>query len=85
MINPLHILTGWFRSQIYAPERIKKLSEERLKVCIDCPYAVEKSFLKIREDGEHQEKTKACDLCGCPIQEKTLVESEKCPENLWEK
>lgn len=85
MVKPINILTGWFRSQVYASERIKKLSEERLESCIVCPYAVEKSFLKIREDGEHQEKTKACNFCGCPIQEKSLVESEICPVNLWRK
>jgi hypothetical protein len=85
MINPINILKGWFRSQIYAPEEAKTLSEERLEVCRNCPFAVEKSFLKFRENEAVEEKTKACEKCGCPIIEKSLVDGEKCPLNLWKK
>ncbi len=81
----IHILKGWFRSYFYASERIKTLSEERLEVCRDCPFAVEKSFLKFRENEAVEEKTKACKHCGCPIIEKSLVEEEFCPMNLWKK
>ena len=84
-LNIWHIIQGWFHSQIYTPEKVKKLSKERLDVCLECPYAVEKSFLKFREDSAFEEKTKACKFCGCPIQEKTLVVKEKCPKNLWKK
>ena len=83
MFNPIHILVGWFRSQIYASEKTKKLSEERLKVCRTCHFAVEKSFLKVIKGDAIEEKTKACKFCGCPILEKGLVKSEKCEMNLW--
>lgn len=85
MINPIHILKGWFRSQFYSSERSKRLSSERLEVCRTCPFAVEKSFLKFRKDEAFEEKSKACKHCGCPIIEKSLVQEEKCPMNLWKK
>jgi hypothetical protein len=85
MMNIIHIVKGWFRSYFYASERIKKLSEQRLEVCRNCPFAVEKSFLKFRENEAIQEKTKACQFCGCPIIEKSLVKEEKCHLNLWKK
>lgn len=84
-MNFIHIIKGWFRSQFYASDRLKKLSSDRLEVCRTCPYAVEKSFLKFRDDQAIQEKTKACQFCGCPVIEKTLVEEEKCHLNLWKK
>lgn len=85
MIKPIKILKGWFRSYFYASERLNKLSSERLEVCRDCPFAVEKSLLKFREDKAVEEKTKACKFCGCPVIEKSLVEEEKCHLNLWKK
>lgn len=85
MINPINILKGWFRSYFSASDKIKKLSEQRLEVCRNCPFAVEKTFLKFRADEAIEEKTKACKHCGCPIIEKSLVEEENCPMNLWKK
>lgn len=78
-----HILKGWSRSYIYSSAKIKQLSEERLKVCRDCPFAVEKTFLKILRDDAVEEKKKACKFCGCPIVEKSLVEESCCELNLW--
>lgn len=85
MLNPIHIFQGWFHSLIYTPKKVKKLSDERLEVCRKCPYAVDKSFLKFREDSAFEEKTKACKFCGCPVQEKSLVPKEKCEMNLWKR
>lgn len=84
-VQIFHVLTGWFRSYIYAPKRIKSLSEERLEECSKCDFAVEKSYLQFREDDHVEYKTKACTFCGCPVKEKSLVESETCPMNLWKK
>lgn len=78
-----HIINGWFSSQVYSSKAQKRLSSERLDVCKTCPYAVETSFLKILRNEAVEEKTKACKVCGCPIQEKSLVKKEKCPMNLW--
>lgn len=85
MPNPLHILKGWFRSYIYAPKKIQTLSEQRLEKCRVCPFAVEKTFLKILRAGAVEEKKKACQFCGCPTVEKSLVENENCPKGYWEK
>ena len=85
MIKLFHILQGWFYSLIWSPKRIKKLSNERLEICRKCPFAVEKSFLKFREDSAFEEKTKACKFCGCPIIEKSLVPKEICELKLWKK
>ena len=85
MMNPFHILQGWFYSLIWTPKNVEKLSKERLMVCKTCPFAVEKSFLKFREDSAFEEKTKACKFCGCPVQEKSLVPKEKCELKLWKK
>lgn len=83
MINIIHIAKGWFRSYIYAPKKVKSLSEERLEKCRSCAFAVEKTFLKILRDDAVEEKKKACMFCGCPVVEKSLVEEEKCEMNLW--
>lgn len=84
-MNILHVLKGWFRSQVYSTNKQRKLSEERLEVCKSCPFAVEKSFLKILRNEAVEEKKKACPFCGCPIVEKSLVKEEKCPLNLWKR
>lgn len=83
--NLLHIIKGWFRSYIYAPKEVKTLSEERLLVCEYCDFAVEKSFLSFRANDAVEIKKKACTYCGCPVIEKSLVEEEKCPLNLWKR
>lgn len=80
-----HILTGWFRSYIYAPPRIKTLSEQRLEQCRKCDFAVEKDYLHFRGDEAHTITRKACSFCGCPVKEKSLVEHETCPMGLWKK
>lgn len=84
-MNILHVLKGWFRSQVYSTNKQRKLSEERLEVCKSCPFAVEKTFLKILPNRAVEEKKKACTFCGCPIVEKSLVKEEKCPLNLWKR
>ena len=86
MFNPIHILKGWFRSYIYAPKEAKTLSEERLDICRSCDFAVEKAFLQFRDNGTADNvKVKACSYCGCPVIEKSLVEEEHCPLNLWKR
>ena len=80
-----HIAQGWFSSLIYSTDKQNRLSKKRLRVCKNCPYAVEKTFLKILRDDAIEEKKKACIFCGCPIYEKSLVENEHCEMNIWEK
>lgn len=79
----LHVINGWFYSLIWTPKKAKKLSEERLKVCNSCEYAVENSFLKILPNRVVNEKTKVCSICTCPTNEKSLVKNENCPKSFW--
>lgn len=85
MINPLHIITGWFRSYIYASKKAKTLSEERLEQCNKCDFAIDTPFLEFRKNEAIEYLTKACSFCGCPVKEKSLVESETCPMKIWKK
>lgn len=85
MIKPWNILKGWFASLIYASERQKKLSAKRMAVCEQCPYAKVTAFTKILPNEALEEEKKACQFCGCPVYEKSLVKKEKCPLNLWER
>lgn len=82
-MNLLHIAEGWYKSKIHADEKSIILSKERLKECIKCPHAVDKSFLKLINGKSVNEKTKACKLCGCPIVEKSLVKEEQCKIGKW--
>jgi len=85
-LNIGNIITGWWRSYVYAGKDIKKLSDERLKVCVSCPNALDSSVLKvIRGDIEHvlEKKCSTPIGCGCPIREKSLVRSETCPMKKW--
>jgi hypothetical protein len=85
MVNLKHILIGWGKSlkllEVTPEEEV--MSVARLQVCAVCPFATESSFLKlIKGDGVDMEAI-ACSKCGCPVNEKSLVKEETCPENKW--
>lgn len=84
-MNFMHIIEGWYKSKIHADEGSKTLSKERLKVCIDCAHAVDKKYLKLINGDALEEKIKACNLCGCPIFEKSLAQQEKCDIGKWKR
>lgn len=84
-MNFLHIAEGWYKSKIHTDKDSVALSKERLKICVECPDAVEKEFLKLINGEAIEEKTKACKLCGCPIVEKSLVTNEKCKLGKWKR
>lgn len=46
----------------------RKVSEERLMTCYQCPYI----SINVK-----------CSLCGCGLAEKSLVMDAKCPDNRW--
>lgn len=48
------------------------LSSPRIKICIKCEHCKECLFIG-----------KICDICGCILDSKTRVESEKCKLNKW--
>jgi hypothetical protein len=47
----------------------KELSDERMKVCVECP-----SFRKL---------TRQCALCGCFLELKTKILQAECPIGRW--
>lgn len=88
-INLKHIAEGWAKSiGLYeVSEENKSLSKARMNVCATCRYAEESSFLKFIGRGVEQMGAIVCNKCPskikCPINEKTLVVNEKCPEGKW--
>jgi hypothetical protein len=82
------IYEGWAKSLGLAKvsEENKKLALERVKICVKCPHAKE-MWLKKFIDGILQNDELGsgigCGKCGCPVNEKALVNNEKCPENKW--
>lgn len=42
---------------------------QRMEVCLKCPHSINKWF--------------ECDVCGCPIEDKSKWKSETCPQNRW--
>jgi len=71
MINLKHVAEGWFnlmRSNLGAlPESIKKLAEDRLKICKSCP---------------HRQESR-CGVCGCNLDAKTRSPETNCPKGFW--
>lgn len=83
MINPIHILQGWFASLIWASSATIRLSIERLKECKKCENTTQSSLLKIVKGSFEEINCLRCNSCGCPIVEKSMVKDEKCPLNKW--
>ena len=84
-VNLLHIAEGWGKSLGWlevSPEN-QQLSNERMSICAKCPFAKESKFLKLFKGEGKSMKAIYCSRCGCPVNEKTLVTDEKCPENKW--
>jgi hypothetical protein len=85
MVNLLHIAEGWGKSLGWldvSPED-QQVSIERMKICAVCPFAKESNFLKLLKGEARDMDAIYCTKCGCPVNEKTLVTDEKCPEKKW--
>ena len=85
MINPFHIIKGWFYSLIFASATKKKLSKERLKECESCEEAVKSDMLTLVNGSFENVNCLRCTICGCPVLQKSLVKNEKCPKGKWKK
>jgi hypothetical protein len=82
-----HILEGWGKSLgwLEVTPEVEAISVERMSICSTCPFATESSFLKLLRGEAKELGAIACSKCGCPVNEKSLVINEKCPEGKWEK
>lgn len=81
--NPIHIIKGWWKSTVHADKASLEMSRERLAICAKCPHCVDSKFLHFIKGKVKEVNQKICDLCGCPIVEKSLVKEEHCPINKW--
>lgn len=89
MVNQLrHIAEGWGKSLglVDVSEDNKELAKKRVAICVECPHAKE-MWLKKFIDGVFQRDIVGsgigCSKCGCPVNEKSLVQDEQCPDNRW--
>lgn len=84
----LKIYEGWTKSLGLqkVSEENKRLAKARVKICIECPFAVE-MWLKKFIDGMLQRDIEGsgvgCSKCSCPVNEKALVTNETCPDGRW--
>ena len=78
------ILEGWInyarakKKKSLSPE-IMELSEERSKICKECPSLIKKEF---RVAGKEIFRHK-CEECGCPFPMLTYSKRKKCPKGKW--
>ena len=84
-INLKHIVIGWGKKLkvLKTNEAETKLSELRMSICHGCTELKDGKFLKIENGHAGFEQAKKCGVCGCPIEQKTIVINEKCPLGKW--
>jgi hypothetical protein len=87
MINPIHIIKGWFASKIFASDTAIDFSNQRLLLCEKCPFTKQSKILKFINGEAKEIDTLVCTGCSknfhCPVVEKSLVKNETCPKKYW--
>ena len=58
----------------WASSGAKKLSDERLAICKECPHS---------RDLYARGWINYCNICGCMLKIKTRIKSNKCPDGRW--
>lgn len=61
------VVRAWFSRKPVAVS--DQTRDERLLVCETCPF--------------FDRETEQCDLCGCFVELKAALATEKCPDNRW--
>lgn len=86
-MNFKHIATGWSKSLglIEVTDEERAESSRRMDICAGCIYAKESSFLMLVRGTASDMAAIYCGQCKCPVNEKTLVPEENCPEGFWTK
>lgn len=91
-MNLKNILEGWGKSigLFDVDPETKELSTQRLTICATsgpdgglCPFGKQSSFLKLVNGTAHEIDAIYCSGCTCPVNQKSLVKGEKCPQNKW--
>lgn len=71
------ILTGW-RNDLFPPKELKELirktQEERLNVCLNCPFNSTKGKIN---------NFSYCTDCKCPLKKKAACLHCQCPKEYW--
>jgi hypothetical protein len=77
-----NIAEGWFNM---AMDRHRELALSRLEKCDSCPYKTQMNMAGqvIVSTINHKNSIYYCASCGCPLEPKTRVPSERCPEGNW--
>ena len=65
----INIITGWYRKLF---RKNTELSKKRIEIGNKCEHNIRLT-----------KNINICDLCGCEIVAKSLVESEKCLNDKW--
>jgi ribosomal protein L37AE/L43A len=74
------ISTAWFNSIVHS-DKLKKLADERLKICLSCEHK--------KEIFEGKEWSLKCNECGCPLKGKVYTpnthfhKNGSCPLAKW--
>lgn len=84
-LNYKHIIEGWSKAMglMEVTEENQEVSTERLKICAQCPRATQSKTLKFIKGHANNMDTFYCQICKCPVTEKSLVLTEKCPLKKW--
>lgn len=86
-MNLGHVVEGWAKSlglmEVDAATALE--SSRRMHICSTCPHAQESSALKLLRGKAERELQIKCGLCGCPVNEKSLVPDEECKAGKWDK
>lgn len=89
MVNKLkHIVEGWSKKLHLTSinEEQKALALRRMNICMRCRHAKEQWLTKLIDGilkNDELGSGVGCDICGCPLQAKVLVDKEKCPIDKW--
>ena len=85
MTKILHIIQAWAKTLgwIKTTNEERELQKKRLDICLQCPHAKHSKTLEAIRGEITEVNVLKCDLCGCSLQEKTIIKNEKCPIEKW--
>lgn len=80
-----NIVDGWLRAKKVkkSSKAVRDMSTNRLMICDKCPMSKHSYLLEIVNGKAKEVYTRICEGCKCPLLQKSLVKSEKCPLDKW--